>query len=204
MTTETAGQDQEHGGAQVATAVVGTASPNAMLRRRLKAPAYRASALYWLVRTRGRIRGRAFRIRRPRRLVISGAGRVTIGDGTRIDSGSTIVATARCTIGSDSYFGRDLVLVAFDTVEVGAHVLVGERVSVHTENHGPPGRRADYSVAPIRIADDVWIGANVVVTPGVVIGPGATVGANAVVTYDVPGHSVAVGVPAVARPAADG
>jgi acetyltransferase-like isoleucine patch superfamily enzyme len=46
------------------------------------------------------------------------------------------------------------------------------------------------------IGDDVWIGANVVVTPGVHIGTGAVIGASAVVTKNMPPYSIAVGIPA--------
>jgi maltose O-acetyltransferase len=106
------------------------------MRAALKRPAYRLGALYWRLRSRGRIRGRSFRIRRPRELVL--AGRLTIGDGTCIDTGASIVVRAGCRIGSDAYLGRDLVLVAFADVELGDRVLLGERVSIHTEDHGPP------------------------------------------------------------------
>jgi acetyltransferase-like isoleucine patch superfamily enzyme len=48
----------------------------------------------------------------------------------------------------------------------------------------------------IVIEDDVWLGAGVVVTDGVRIGRGAVVAAGAVVTNDVPPHTVVGGVPA--------
>jgi len=46
------------------------------------------------------------------------------------------------------------------------------------------------------IEDDVWIGANVVVSPGVHIKRGAIVGANSVVTKDVDAYSIVGGAPA--------
>ena len=46
------------------------------------------------------------------------------------------------------------------------------------------------------IGDDVWIGGNVVVTPGVTIATGTVVGAGAVVTGDTTPYSIVAGVPA--------
>jgi len=48
----------------------------------------------------------------------------------------------------------------------------------------------------IKIDDDVWIGANAVITAGVHIGRHAVVAAGAVVTKDVPEYCVVAGVPA--------
>jgi acetyltransferase-like isoleucine patch superfamily enzyme len=48
----------------------------------------------------------------------------------------------------------------------------------------------------IIIEDDVWLGASAVVTDGVRIGTGAVVAAGAVVTKDVPPHTVVAGIPA--------
>lgn len=48
----------------------------------------------------------------------------------------------------------------------------------------------------IVIGDDVWIGANCVITPDVHIGRGAVVGAGAVVTREVAPFTIVGGVPA--------
>ena len=48
----------------------------------------------------------------------------------------------------------------------------------------------------IVIEDDVWIGANTVITAGVHIGQHVVVGAGSVVTKDVPEYSIVAGCPA--------
>jgi acetyltransferase-like isoleucine patch superfamily enzyme len=52
------------------------------------------------------------------------------------------------------------------------------------------------SKGPTRLGDNVWLGANVVVTSGVTIGERCVVGANSVVTADLPPRSIAAGAPA--------
>lgn len=49
---------------------------------------------------------------------------------------------------------------------------------------------------PIVVGDNVYIGTNALLMPGVTLGSKVVIGAGAVVTRDVPGNSVAVGVPA--------
>lgn len=48
---------------------------------------------------------------------------------------------------------------------------------------------------PVRIGNDCWFGANVVVCPGVTIGDGCVIGAGSVVTRDIPPLSFAAGNP---------
>lgn len=52
------------------------------------------------------------------------------------------------------------------------------------------------SAEPVRVGDNVLIGANAVVIEGVQIGSGAVVAAGAIVTQDVPENVVVAGVPA--------
>jgi acetyltransferase-like isoleucine patch superfamily enzyme len=49
---------------------------------------------------------------------------------------------------------------------------------------------------PTRIGDNVWCGANVVITSGVTVGERCVIGANSVVTTDIPPFSIAAGAPA--------
>ena len=52
------------------------------------------------------------------------------------------------------------------------------------------------SAKPVQIDDSVMIGANAVVIEGVHVGEGAVIAAGAVVTHDVPAHTMVAGVPA--------
>ena len=85
-------------------------------------------------------------------------------------------------------------------ITIGSNVLLGPCASIISSNHGIARgqliREQPGNDAPIHIGDDVWLGANVVVTAGVSIGDGAVVGAGAVVTSDLPPMSICAGVPA--------
>ncbi|AGM26203.1 maltose O-acetyltransferase [Spiroplasma syrphidicola EA-1] len=48
----------------------------------------------------------------------------------------------------------------------------------------------------IIIENNVWLGANVTVTPGVVIGENSIIGAGSVVTKNIPKNVIAAGIPA--------
>lgn len=86
-------------------------------------------------------------------------------------------------------------------VTIGNHVNLAQSITVTALNHNfeNPDKRIDeqgISTNPVTIEDDVWIGANAVVLPGVTIGNHSVVAAGAVVTKNVPPHSLVAGVPA--------
>jgi len=99
----------------------------------------------------------------------------------------------------------------FGDVEIGSYVLMAPRVFISSGQHNflldPPQlikvqdqqARQDLSRVnskPIKIGEDCWIGANVVIMKGVQIGRGAVIGANSVVTKNIPSYTIAAGVPA--------
>jgi glycosyltransferase involved in cell wall biosynthesis/acetyltransferase-like isoleucine patch superfamily enzyme len=105
-------------------------------------------------------------------------------------------------IGNDTFINHLCSIWASENgpITIGNDVLFGPCASVISSNHGIASdaliREQPGVDAAIEIQDDVWIGANVVVTGGVTIGRGCVVGAGAVVTRDLPPMSICVGVPA--------
>lgn len=78
--------------------------------------------------------------------------------------------------------------------------MIGPYCYITDHDHGTGGEGAisDQALieAPVKVGDDVWIGAHAMILKGVSIGDKAVIGAGAVVTTDVgPGERVA-GVPA--------
>jgi acetyltransferase-like isoleucine patch superfamily enzyme len=94
-------------------------------------------------------------------------------------------------------------------VEIGDRVYTSPFTQIIAVNHifeDPSLPFVDQGITAegIRIEDDVWLGASAIVTDGVTIGKGAVVAAGAVVTKDVPPHTVVGGVPAKPIKAIDG
>lgn len=107
---------------------------------------------------------------------------------------------ARIEIGNHCGFSG-ATLVAQQEILIGDRVLIGANVLICDGDHHPLSAAlrasgAPGDSAPVRIADDVWLGVNVVVLKGVTIGAGAVVAANALVCDDVPAGAVVAGVPA--------
>lgn len=106
-------------------------------------------------------------------------GDVIIGDHTRIGLHSTIIGP----------------------VTIGSHVNLAQGITITALNHNfsDAEKRIDeqgVNTTPVVIEDDIWIGANAVILPGVTIGQHSVVAAGAIVTKDVPPHSLVAGVPA--------
>ena len=84
-------------------------------------------------------------------------------------------------------------------VTIGNNVMIAPNTLITTVNHplNPMGRRKHLCIAkPVKIGNDVWIGANVVILPGVTIGNNVVIAAGAVVTKDIPDNVLVGGIPA--------
>ncbi|CAM3342165.1 Galactoside O-acetyltransferase [Aequorivita lipolytica] len=85
---------------------------------------------------------------------------------------------------------------------IGNNVLIAPNVSIlstshlHENTEIPIVLQGDTLPNPPFIADNVWIGRNVVIMPGIKIGEGSIIGAGAIVTKNVEPFSIMGGVPA--------
>lgn len=110
---------------------------------------------------------------------------VTIGKNAVIMMGAVVNIGA--VIGEETMIDMNAVIGARGEVGKKCHVGAGAVIAGVLE---PPSK------TPVIVEDHVMIGANAVVLEGVRVGTGAVVAAGAIVTKDVPPHTVVAGVPA--------
>jgi maltose O-acetyltransferase len=122
------------------------------------------------------------------------------GKNVNIEQGANFYTGWEIEVGDHSSLGLNC-MIPYD-LKVGKDVMMGPYVIIVGENHNYsdlelPMRLQGYTkFPPVRIEDDVWIGARVIILPGLTIGKGAIIGAGAVVTKDVPPYAICGGNPA--------
>ncbi len=136
------------------------------------------------------------------RLRATDGGTAIFGDEVAIDRfADIIVKKGNLVVGARTYIGQFSILCARESISVGTDCLIAEHVTIRDQDHRfGPGlitAQAGFVTAPIKIGNNVWIGAKTTVTKGVTIGNNAVIGANSVVTRDIPGDCVAIGAPAL-------
>lgn len=110
---------------------------------------------------------------------------VEIGDNAVIMLGAVINIGAE--IGANTMIDMGAVLGGRAIVGENSHIGAGAVLA---------GVIEPASAQPVRIGNNVLVGANAVVIEGVQVGDGAVVAAGAIVTKDVPANTVVAGVPA--------
>jgi acetyltransferase-like isoleucine patch superfamily enzyme len=152
-----------------------------------------------------RIRGRArapLSVRLVGRIHLSGPGDVGFGHGVAL-VGNVIPLEfaayegARISVGDHTFINYGTSITAYEQVTIGRHCLLGHHVIIVDKSaHGGEQRELARSPAPVIVEDEVWIGSHAIILPGVRIGRHAAIGAGSVVTKDVPAYCMAVGNPA--------
>jgi len=151
------------------------------------------------------IRGKArvpLSVRLAGRVRLRGDGDVEFGQGVTL-AGDIVPLEfvsykgARISIGDHTFINYGSSISAYKQVEIGRHCLLGHHTLIVDRNeHGVDQREMVPPPAQVIIEDHVWIGSRVVVLPGVLIGHHSVIGAGSVVTKDIPANCLAVGNPA--------
>jgi acetyltransferase-like isoleucine patch superfamily enzyme len=133
---------------------------------------------------------------------------ITIGENTIVMHGAVLhvynfrgMPASGITVGRDSLIGEYSVIRGQGGVSIGDRVYTSPFTQILAVNHVFHDARRPFveqgiTAEGIVIEDDVWLGAGAIITDGVRVGKGAVVAAGAVVTRDVPPHTVVGGVPA--------
>jgi maltose O-acetyltransferase len=153
------------------------------------------SFLKWLPATNNRY------ITFPRYLRYFAARRLfdSCGENVNIERGADFGTGNGVRIGNNSGIGVNAHLRG--PVEIGDDVMMGPDVIILTSNHNfedltNPMSRQGSTKKLVHIANNVWVGARVIILPGVEIGEGAILAAGSVVTKNVPNYAVVGGNPA--------
>ena len=144
------------------------------------------------------------RVRVWGRLAVGNYGRLVIGDRVRLVS---TLAPLELSVGEEAtleiedgvFINHGGSIAAMKSVFIGKNATIGPHCLIlDNEFHRlEPERRSERPESrPVRIEENVWLGARVIVLPGVTIGAHTVVGAGSVVTKSLPERVVAAGVPA--------
>lgn len=109
-------------------------------------------------------------------------------------------------VGEDTYINHSITMLY--SLDIKHNVILGNRVALSpnitfitysSPNFSDIGKNENTKKyvrkAPIKIGDDSWIGAGVVIQPGVTIGKNCIIGSMSNVTKDVPENSMGYGNP---------
>lgn len=146
----------------------------------------------------------AFKIKFPQRkwessfhVTIKNGGSVSVKRNNNSRAGlSLMVNGGRISIGENNFFNRNVSVTSLDNIFIGDNCKFANNVVLVDHDHDYMNKNVGYKTAPIIVKNNVWIGANAVITKGVIIGNNSVVAAGAVVVHDVPDNTVVAGVPA--------
>lgn len=115
--------------------------------------------------------------------------------GVIANKGVGIVIGNNSAIGADSYLGGQ------GGIQIGNDVIMGPGVKIFSENHNYRDsslviRKQGVTRSGVKINNNCWIGAGVIILDGVEIGSGCVIAAGSVVTKLIPPNSIVAGIPA--------
>ncbi len=154
----------------------------------------------WFLNPLKHKKGKNARICRHTRMDVMPFNYFALGDNSTIEDFCTVNnGVGDVVIGNRTRVGMSNVLIG--PVTIGNDVMLAQNIVMSGLNHGYEDitvvpHKQPVTRKPIVIEDEVWVGANCVVTAGVTIGKHSVIAAGSVVTKSIPPYSVAVGNPA--------
>jgi acetyltransferase-like isoleucine patch superfamily enzyme len=153
----------------------------------------------WFVNPLKHKRGKRSLVRRRTRMDLMPFNNFVLGNDSTIEDFSTVNnGVGDVIIGNRTRIGMANVLIG--PITIGSDVMFAQNVVLSGLNHGyedinlPPSLQK-VETKPITIEDQVWIGANAVVTAGVTVGKHSIVAAGCVVVKNVPPYAIVGGNP---------
>lgn len=122
----------------------------------------------------------------------------SVGEGVHFEPNFRCEFGFNIEIGNNFYANFDCVMLDGGGISIGNNVLFGPRVGIYTSNHAIDAKEriaGGCYAKPVRIGNNVWVGASVNINQGVTIGDNSIIGSGSVITKDIPANVIAAGVP---------
>lgn len=132
------------------------------------------------------------------RIEFKGNGILKLGKGVstsrnvefKVNKSSTI------SIGDSCFFNNHCMVVSHNNVHIGNNCLFGPNVLIfdhdHDFRHQHGLSAGEFKSEPVKIGNNTWVGANVLILKGSSIGDNCVVGAGAIVKGNYPSNSIIV------------
>ena len=128
-------------------------------------------------------------------------GTIVINNNCELSQGVVLKAYGgNITVAENTFMGEYCVVYGHGGVEIGSNTLIAMHTCIVSSNHTVANRQTLIRsqpdiLLPVKIGNDVWIGAGVKILGGVTVGDGCVIAAGAVVTKSLPPYAIAKGVP---------
>ena len=124
---------------------------------------------------------------------------LSCGKNVNIERGAFFGSGFRLKIGDNSGIGVNCLVPG--NIEIGKNVMMGPNCCIFSSNHAfertdiPMNQQGNSEQKITVIEDDVWIGRQVIFTPGRIVKRGSIIAAGTVLTKDFPEYSIVGGNP---------
>jgi len=122
--------------------------------------------------------------------------KLQIGDSRFKISGTiNIRDNAELIIGDGVFFNSNCTISCMNSIKIGDNTLLGSNVYIYDNNHNYKDsnsliKNQGYSLLPVVIGENCWIGANVIILKGVSIGANSVIGAGVIVRNNIPENTL--------------
>lgn len=105
-------------------------------------------------------------------------------------------------MGENIFLNKFCRIVSYKNIRIGNDCIFGPNVSIYDHNHNYTNkekaiRNQGFKIDEVKIGNNVWVGANVVITAGAKIGNNVVIGANSVAKGTLDSDAVYCGNPAI-------
>lgn len=131
-------------------------------------------------------------------LEISPSAQFFFEEGVTINQSNFITAKsgAKLHIGKNTYITR-ATISCLGEIEIGENCILGEGMKIFDHNHQYTTNpfsvsKTEFNIGKVKMGNNVWTGANVVILKDVTIGDNVILGAGCVVHKDVPANTILI------------